>query len=46
MLVSAGASLLINDHAGLTPRQMAIMAEDHDLSEYLRSQADIIQFTH
>ncbi len=41
MLVAAGASLLIEDHAGLTPRQMAIMAEDHELSEYLQSQVGI-----
>lgn len=41
MLVAAGASLLIEDHAGLTPRQMALMAEDHELSEYLQSQVDI-----
>jgi len=38
MLVAAGASLLIEDHAGLTPRQLSMVAEDHDLSDYLQSQ--------
>lgn len=38
MLVAAGASLLIEDHAGLTPRQLSIMADDHELSDYLQSQ--------
>ena len=40
MLIAAGASLLIEDHAGLTPRQLAIMAEDHELSDYLESQEE------
>jgi len=40
MLIAAGASLLIEDHAGLSPRQLAIMAEDHELSEYLESQEE------
>ncbi len=40
MLIAAGASLLIKDHAGLTARQLAIMAEDHELSEYLESQEE------
>ena len=38
LLIAAGASLLIQDHAGLTPRQLAVMAEDTDLAEYLDSQ--------
>ena len=38
LLIAAGASLLIQDHAGLTPRQMAVMAEDTDLADYLDSQ--------
>ncbi|CAB4067040.1 dgkA [Lepeophtheirus salmonis] len=38
MLVAAGSSLSIHDQAGLTPRQLAVMAEDHDLSSYLESQ--------
>jgi hypothetical protein len=40
MLIAAGGSLLIEDHAGLSPRQLAIMAEDHELSEYLESQEE------
>ena len=40
MLIAAGASLLIKDHAGLTARQLAIMAEDLELSEYLESQEE------
>ena len=38
LLIAAGASLLIQDHAGLTPRQLAVMAEDQDLADYLDSQ--------
>ena len=38
MLVAAGASLLVNDGAGLSPRQLALMAEDMELAEYLESQ--------
>lgn len=38
LLIAAGASLLIQDHAGLTPRQLAMMAEDIDLADYLDSQ--------
>jgi hypothetical protein len=40
MLIAAGASLLIEDHAGLSARQLAVMAEDHELSEYLESQEE------
>ena len=40
MLIAAGASLLIEDHGNLSPRQLAIMAEDHELSEYLESQEE------
>ena len=38
LLIAAGASLLIQDHASLTPRQLAVMAEDQDLADYLDSQ--------
>ena len=38
LLIAAGASLLIQDHASLTPRQLAMMAEDTDLADYLDSQ--------
>ena len=38
MLVAAGASLLQNDFAGLSPRQLALMAEDPELAAYLESQ--------
>ena len=38
MLVAAGASLIIEDQAGLVARQLAVMAEDADLASYLESQ--------
>ena len=38
LLIAAGASLLIQDHASLTPRQLANLAEDTELAEYLDSQ--------
>lgn len=38
LLIAAGASLLIQDHASLTPRQLAVMAEDQELADYLDSQ--------
>lgn len=38
MLVAGGASLSRQDHAGLTPRNLALRAEDHDLAAYLESQ--------
>ncbi|XP_026747256.1 eye-specific diacylglycerol kinase isoform X1 [Trichoplusia ni] len=38
MLVAGGASLTRHDHAGLTPRHLALRAEDHDLAAYLESQ--------
>ncbi|XP_045534039.1 eye-specific diacylglycerol kinase-like isoform X2 [Papilio machaon] len=38
MLVAGGASLTRQDHAGLTPRHLALRAEDHDLAAYLESQ--------
>ena len=38
MLVAAGASLLLKDGAALSPRQLALMAEDLELAEYLKSQ--------
>ena len=40
MLVAAGASLLIVDNGGLTPRQLAVMAEDNELASYLESQEE------
>lgn len=38
MLVAGGASLTRQDHAGLTPRHLALRAEDHDLAAYLESE--------
>lgn len=38
MLVAGGASLMRQDHAGLTPRHLALRAEDHDLAAYLESE--------
>ncbi|XP_045526883.1 eye-specific diacylglycerol kinase isoform X3 [Pieris brassicae] len=38
MLVAGGASLTRQDHACLTPRQIALRADDHDLAAYLESQ--------
>ncbi|XP_026326421.1 eye-specific diacylglycerol kinase isoform X3 [Hyposmocoma kahamanoa] len=38
MLVAGGASLTRQDHAGLTPRALALRADDHDLAAYLESQ--------
>ena len=38
LLIAAGASLLIQDLANLTPRQLACIAEDQDLADYLDSQ--------
>ena len=38
LLIAAGASLLIQDLAHLTPRQLACVAEDQDLADYLDSQ--------
>ena len=38
ILIGAGASLLINDFSGLSPRQLALMADDSELSAYLESQ--------
>ncbi|XP_050672620.1 eye-specific diacylglycerol kinase isoform X2 [Leptidea sinapis] len=38
MLVAGGASLTRQDRAGLTPRHLALRAEDHDLAAYLESQ--------
>ncbi|XP_041972617.1 eye-specific diacylglycerol kinase isoform X2 [Aricia agestis] len=38
MLVAGGASLTRTDHAGLTPRQLALRAEDNELASYLESQ--------
>nr|XP_032512298.1 eye-specific diacylglycerol kinase-like isoform X2 [Danaus plexippus plexippus] len=38
MLVAGGASLTQQDHTGLTPRHLALRADDHDLAAYLESQ--------
>nr|XP_026491066.1 eye-specific diacylglycerol kinase isoform X2 [Vanessa tameamea] len=38
MLVAGGAALARPDRAGLTPRLLALRAEDHDLAAYLESQ--------
>ncbi|CAH0721639.1 unnamed protein product, partial [Brenthis ino] len=38
MLVAGGASLSRQDHNGLTPRHLALRADDHDLAAYLESQ--------
>ncbi|CAK1551869.1 unnamed protein product [Leptosia nina] len=38
MLVAGGASLTRQDNAGLTPRHLALRADDHDLAAYLESQ--------
>ncbi|XP_063636187.1 eye-specific diacylglycerol kinase-like isoform X2 [Cydia splendana] len=38
MLVAGGASLTHADHAGLTPRHLALHAEDLDLAAYLESE--------
>ena len=38
ILIGAGASLLINDFSGLSPRQLALMADDSELAAYLESQ--------
>ena len=32
---------LFQDHAGLTPRQLAVMAEDLELASYLESQEEV-----
>ena len=39
-LVAAGASLLVKDHAGQLPRQLALAAEDGELAAYLESQEE------
>ena len=38
ILIGAGASLLINDFSGMSPRQLALMADDSELASYLESQ--------
>ncbi|XP_017783280.1 PREDICTED: eye-specific diacylglycerol kinase isoform X2 [Nicrophorus vespilloides] len=38
MLVAGGASLTILDSRGLTPRLLALQADDHELAAYLESQ--------
>ncbi|XP_031333831.1 eye-specific diacylglycerol kinase [Photinus pyralis] len=43
MLVAAGAALDITDHRGLTPRLLALQAEDHDLAAYFESQEHFLQ---
>ena len=34
-------NLLFQDHAGVTPRQLAVMAEDFELASYLESQEEV-----
>ncbi|KAK9722559.1 Ankyrin repeats (3 copies) [Popillia japonica] len=38
MLVAAGADLKLTDSRGLTPRLLALQADDHELAAYLESQ--------
>lgn len=38
MLVAGGASLVITDYRGNTPRMLAIQAEDPELAAYLENQ--------
>lgn len=38
MLVAGGASLTKQDQNGLTPRHLALRADDHDLAAYLESK--------
>lgn len=38
MLVAAGASLIIQDNNGRTPKLLALEAEDRELSGYLESE--------
>lgn len=38
MLIASGASLTITDLKGLSPRLLAIQAEDHELAAYLESK--------
>lgn len=39
MLVAAGASLLLQDNQGYTPKILAIHADDHELAAYLESES-------
>ena len=38
ILVNAGASLTVLDECGYSARQLAMAAEDHELTSYLESQ--------
>lgn len=38
MLVAGGAALDVTDHKGLTPKLLAIQADDHELAAYLESK--------
>ena len=33
--------ICLQDHAGVTPRQLAVMAEDFELASYLESQEEV-----
>lgn len=44
MLVAGGASLTQLDHDGLTPRLLALHAEDHDLAAYLESECHCVRY--
>lgn len=39
MLVAAGADLKLTDSRGLTPRLLALQADDHELAAYLESKS-------
>lgn len=41
MLVAAGASLLLQDNQGYTPKILAIHADDHELAAYLESESSL-----
>lgn len=43
MLVAGGATLSRPDHAGLTPRHLALRADDQDLAAYLESKKYFMQ---
>lgn len=38
MLVAGGATVSVQDNKGMTPRLLALQAEDHELAAYLESK--------
>lgn len=38
MLVAGGATVNVQDNKGMTPRLLALQAEDHELAAYLESK--------